>query len=271
LDNLKQRLVYGFGGFALMMTGILGNEWTFGVVFLIISTVCLVEFYTILHQHAYQTLFWQGIFAHIIGYIITFGVVMQYFSPQYYAVLAVLSIGMNIQKLYDRDDERPFLAMALTWAGLLYVAVPFWALQWAVFCKGYYSYQVILGLFFLIWIHDVVAYFIGSQFGKTPLFARISPKKSWEGTFGGSLSVFILAYIITHYLQDLSTFAWFGVASIVVIFANYGDLAESMFKRSLHIKDASEYLPGHGGFLDRFDGILLISPLVAIFLQLLVN
>lgn len=268
MDNLKQRLIYGFGGFALMMAGILGNAWSFGMVFLIISTVCLVEFYRILHQHQHRTLFYQGIIAHLAGYLITFGVLMQYISPKYYAVLAILSVGMNIQKLYDHTDEKPFLAMAWTWAGILYVAVPFWALLWAVFCKGYYSYQIILGLFFLVWIHDVVAYFIGSQFGKTPLFPRISPKKSWEGTAGGSVSVFVLAYIITQYLQDLSMIAWFGVAVIVIIFSNYGDLAESMFKRSVHIKDASEYLPGHGGFLDRFDGILLISPLVAIYLYM---
>jgi phosphatidate cytidylyltransferase len=268
MDNLTQRLIYGFGGFGLIMIGMLGNEWTFGLVFLIISTACLVEFYKILDQHQQKTLFWQGIAAHIIGYAITFSVLMQYISPKYYAVLAVLSIGMNVQKLYDIQDKKPFLAMAWTWAGLLYVAVPFWALQWAVFCKGFYSYHIILGLFFMIWMHDITAYFIGSKYGKTPLFPRISPKKSWEGTVGGTIAVFIMAYIISQYLQDLGIVAWFGVAIIVILFANYGDLAESMFKRSLHIKDASEYIPGHGGFLDRFDGILLIAPLVAIWLNL---
>jgi phosphatidate cytidylyltransferase len=124
-----------------------------------------------------------------------------------------------------------------------------------------------LALFSFVWINDTFAYLVGITIGKHKLCPKISPKKSWEGFFGG-LVFTVLASVAFHQftveiLAGFSLMKWIGLAIITVISATFGDLSESLFKRSLHVKDSGTFLPGHGGFLDRFDSILLVV-LVAI-------
>ena len=141
------------------------------------------------------------------------------------------------------------------------MAVPFALLHIAVFYNGTYSFQIIIGALFIQWASDTGAYFAGVKFGKRKLFARISPKKTWEGALGGTILAFIFAIIMAANFDEIADWQWLCIAGIIVIAGTYGDLVESLFKRSIEVKDSGSTIPGHGGFLDRFDGLLLSAPI----------
>ena len=132
---------------------------------------------------------------------------------------------------------------------------------------GSYYYQIVLGFFFLLWANDTGAYLVGRKLGRTKLFERISPKKTWEGSLGGAVLGIGVGYLNAQIFTDLSLFNWIIVALLVVVFGSLGDLVESLFKRSLNIKDSGKLLPGHGGLLDRFDGIFIAAPIVYTYLR----
>ena len=121
-------------------------------------------------------------------------------------------------------------------------------------------------MFILVWVNDSFAYLIGKNFGKTKLLERISPNKTVEGFLGGMLFSFIGAWVLSHYFTNLSFVNWFAFAAIVSTFGVLGDLIESMFKRQAGVKDSSNFIPGHGGFLDRLDSIIFSAPFIFIYL-----
>jgi phosphatidate cytidylyltransferase len=267
-DNIRNRLIFGFSGFFLMMGGMLWNEWTYGFVFLVICTVGMWEFYSLMESSGKRPLKYFGIASGLAVYTLSFLIERQILTSTYYHVLYPLFSLVFIIKLYDPTEKEPFINISLTLLGIVYVAIPFATLHIAVFALGDYSYQIILGTFFLIWIHDITAYFIGFKYGKTKLFERISPKKSWEGSFAALLVSLVMVYLLQLYLYDLSSLQWLGIALIVVVIGTHGDLVESMLKRSLQVKDSSGAIPGHGGFLDRFDNLLLSAPFIALLLKI---
>jgi phosphatidate cytidylyltransferase len=171
-------------------------------------------------------------------------------------------------KLYKKFERKPFTNIAFTFLGIFYVAVPFALLNIATFENGFYNFEIIFGCLFILWATDTGAYFAGTFFGKRKLFERISPKKSWEGALGGAVLAFIFALVIARYFDTLEFWQWMGIASIIVVGGIYGDLVESLLKRSIEIKDSGTSLPGHGGFLDRFDGLLISAPFIVAFLEI---
>ena len=137
--------------------------------------------------------------------------------------------------------------------------------------KGYVAFNTLLPLsiFIFLWVNDSGAYCVGSLLGRHKLFPRISPGKSWEGSIGGAVFVLAAAYAISYFLdtdQMLAMPVWLGLGLVVVVFGTWGDLVESLFKRTLGIKDSGNILPGHGGMLDRFDSSLLAIPAAVIYL-----
>jgi len=137
------------------------------------------------------------------------------------------------------------------------------------FRDGQYSFHYPLAFLMMLWSSDTGAYIFGVKFGKHRLFERHSPKKSWEGFIGGLICSALTAYVLSLYFTELSLFHWLIVASIITVTGTLGDLSESMLKRSLSTKDSGTFLPGHGGFLDRFDGLLIAAPLVYFYLHLI--
>ena len=155
-----------------------------------------------------------------------------------------------------------------SWASLL----PRWLcpsrlLSVVAYILGDYNPHLIIGLFLILWASDTGAYFAGMRFGKRKLFERVSPKKSWEGSVGGAALSLLFAIGIAYFVRELAPWKWMFISLITVIIGTYGDLVESLFKRSMDIKDSGRKLPGHGGFLDRFDSLLLSIPFIIIFLK----
>ncbi len=136
------------------------------------------------------------------------------------------------------------------------------------FSQGRYHPLIVIGILLLTWASDTGGYFAGTAFGKTKLFQSISPKKSWEGLIGGAILTLVIAYLISLFADFLPLWKWMVMGVITVVAGTYGDLVESLFKRSIKIKDSGQTLPGHGGFLDRFDALLLSLPFIAAFLKL---
>lgn len=124
------------------------------------------------------------------------------------------------------------------------------------------------GIIFSIWINDTMAYIVGSFTGKTPM-TKISPKKTWEGTIGGAILSILVITLLGWYFKIYSIKDWICIAAICAVFATIGDLLESKLKRLANVKDSGTIMPGHGGFLDRFDSLLIAAPIVWLYVNFL--
>jgi phosphatidate cytidylyltransferase len=175
-----------------------------------------------------------------------------------------------IVQLY-RPQQNALHSLERSFFSLGYVALPVSLLNCIMSIT---APRLLLGMFIFIWLYDTGAYCVGMLLGRHRLFERISPKKSWEGVIGGVAACIAGAYA-THYwfdeffqVPELAT--WVGLSVVVAVFATFGDLVESLIKRSVGVKDSGSILPGHGGILDRIDSLLLVAPAVLIYLLLIV-
>ncbi|WP_370090196.1 phosphatidate cytidylyltransferase [Ekhidna sp.] len=266
--DLIPRFFSAIIGGMIIILSLLWSEWGFFAVFLSISCLTIWEFYRLMRLQSYLPIRFLGVTIGALLFTITFFIESDFLSNQHYVMLFPLASFVFLIKLYKKSDVHPFINIALFYLGIMYVAVPFALTNLLVFHSGEYSYEIILGLLFLTWANDVGAYFTGILFGRTKLFERISPKKSWEGSIGGAATAVLVAIVIGFYFTGLNEIEWISVAIIVVIAGTYGDLVESHFKRSIQIKDSGTIIPGHGGFLDRFDSLLIAVPFVVVFLKL---
>ena len=267
-SDLRTRIIAGILGAIVIILCIFYSEWTYFAAFLVILVLTQLEFYKLLRLDDMLPLVTWGTFSGITIYVIFFLEQMELIPFKYYfVILPVLYIAFLI-KLYRSVDEKPFTNIGLTFLGILYVALPFSFLHIIAFHPGSYTFQIILGIILIQWASDSGAYFSGIKFGRRKLFERVSPKKSWEGFVGGTALALVFSLAASRYLNVLETWQWIGIALIIAVVGTYGDLVESLFKRSMEIKDSSSAIPGHGGFLDRFDGLLMSLPFIALFLKI---
>ena len=151
--------------------------------------------------------------------------------------------------------------------GFIYTVLPFTLLVYFSQVNGSFDPRLPFGFFLIVWANDTGAYLVGKFFGKHKLLEAVSPKKTWEGLIGGATSAIVLGYFLFSLMPStFPRFDWVIIAIIVAVFANVGDLIESQIKRIKGVKDSGKLLPGHGGVLDRFDGLLIALPLVIIYL-----
>ncbi|MBC7892731.1 MAG: phosphatidate cytidylyltransferase [Sphingobacteriaceae bacterium] len=267
-SNLAQRAIAGVVGVALILFAVTVNEWGFIILFTSISVLAQLEFYRLLGLDGNAPLKYYGTFVGGTLNVLTFLIEEHYLHFEDYFLISPLLTLIFFIKLYKKNERKPFTNIAFTFLGIIYVALPFALITVIALPGGHYSYQRVLGCLFLLWASDTGAYFAGTQFGKTKLFARVSPKKSWEGSVGGALAALVVALLLGQYFTDLLPWQWLCIGAIIVVAGTYGDLVESLFKRSMAIKDSANTIPGHGGFLDRFDGLLLSAPFIATFLKI---
>lgn len=266
-SNLTQRIITGLLGSAVVIAGICYSEWAYFALFFILCLFAMREFYVLadLDGMVPQRIF--GIFCGLFIYTLSFFIERHTLPIQYYILIFPLVSCVYMIKLYKKSERKPFSNIAYTFLGIFYVAVPISLLNSAVFDDGVYKFQIIFGCLFILWASDTGAYFAGTFFGKRKLFERISPKKSWEGFFGGAALALIFAYGIAQFFDTLSLVQWMTVGVIIIVGGTFGDLVESLLKRSIEIKDSGTALPGHGGFLDRFDGLFISAPFIVAYLE----
>lgn len=202
------------------------------------------------------------------------GVTGNLVSGKVLAAMAMLSVILIlICEIYGKR-EAPVLNIAVALMPVLYIAFPFALIPvLGIMTDGSYSGMLPLMLFIFIWCNDVGAYCVGCTLGRHRLFPRISPKKSWEGSIGGAVLTVAVAVAAPLAMPDtfhfMSASVWIATAVVAVVAGTFGDLTESLLKRELGIKDSGNTLPGHGGFLDRFDSTLMAAPAVTVLLLLI--
>lgn len=267
MTNLQQRTITGFMLAAGVLSLIYLGAYTFLLLIAVINLGAMLEFYRLLQVStrgaAIGTL--TGSSLLIIVILILNG------SADWQLILlgVPLLFVTYLNELYA-GDSQPFKNLAYTFMALLYVCLPlclFAAVAFLPIGKDYNA-QIVSGCFLMIWASDTDAYVVGKYFGSRPLFIRISPHKTWEGSAGGLMASLLGAVAISHYFEILSFAKWLALAVIIVISGTFGDFFKSMLKRSVHVKDTSTLLPGHGGILDRFDSLLGSSPFIFSYLVL---
>ncbi len=173
-----------------------------------------------------------------------------------------------IEELYIKSDD-PLKNLSHSMLSQLYIGLPLGCM--VALANLFVTPMLLLAIFLFIWINDTGAFIIGVTFGKHRLFERISPKKSWEGFFGGVCFNVIASICFGKYLSGFfglsgNLFLWIGLGLVVTLFSTWGDLVESMIKRNLKIKDSGNFIPGHGGILDRIDSLLFAAPAALLYL-----
>ena len=257
-----------------MLGGVYGGPYTFVSLFALITGLCLWEFFEIvLSKNQPLDLIRRfiglglGITPFLLAAVLQLELVNNKGTFVAIATLLLFPFIFSafIYELYTKS-EQPFVNVALIVLGMAYIGVPFALLEFIAFENGFFYPSTVFGLLVLTWSNDTGAYMVGSQIGKTPLFPRISPKKTWEGAAGGGAAAFIGAFLVFTIFRELRLADWLVLAAIVTVFGNLGDLVESMLKRSVNIKDSGNLLPGHGGLLDRFDAFIFLLPFATAYL-----
>ncbi len=266
---MKTRAVTGIVFVVIMLAAMLSGSYIYLAFFTLLSSWCLYEFYGIVSAEERQPNKIIGILSSLLLFGLGALVFSGFIGGRYLALLVPVAVAIYIGALFQKRTF-PFNDIAYTFLGLFYVSVPFFFFMALGFVgDAGFNWVVPLGFMILLWSNDTGAYLVGRSFGKQKLFERISPKKTWEGFFGGLLLAVIASLILHHYFPVLHSYQWITVALLIGVFGTLGDLVESMLKRSLLVKDSGTILPGHGGLLDRFDGLLIAAPLVYCFLMLI--
>ena len=276
-SNFLKRAITGVLFVVVLVGCILYSPLSFGILFTIIGALSVHEFAHLINQNGEvqinKTITALGgayLFLAVMGFCqSTIGA--QVFLP-YLALLLYLIIT----ELYLKK-KNPIGNWAFSMLSQLYVALPFALLNVLAFqynpAESSVTYNPILPLsiFVFIWLSDTGAYCVGSLIGKHRLFERISPKKSWEGFFGGLAVALGASQALAWYAPEISWYNWLGLSATVVVFGTWGDLVESLLKRTLGVKDSGHLLPGHGGMLDRFDSLMLAAPAAYIYIELFIR
>ncbi|MDD6942770.1 MAG: phosphatidate cytidylyltransferase [Muribaculaceae bacterium] len=184
--------------------------------------------------------------------------------------LAIIMLRLIVE-IYLKSDH-PLRHTAHSLMSQIYIGVPMAVM---VYIAMNYSPYILLTIFVLMWLNDTGAYLVGCSIGRHKLIERVSPKKTWEGFFGGLIFSMAVSLLIFYFIKpfegmehiDMSLIFWLSVGAIVSIIGTWGDLIESMIKRDLQIKDSGNLIPGHGGILDRIDSILFVLPAILLFLH----
>ena len=273
-NNLTQRLITAIIGAAAIIFCIVYSEWTYFTIFFAICLLTLLEFYALtgldgmLPQKTFGTI--SGMIIFSLSFFIERGDI----SYRYYFLIFPMVSCVYMIKLYKKFERKPFTNIAFTFLGLFYVAVPFALLNIAAYENGVYNFQIMFGCLFILWASDTGAYFAGTLFGKRKLFERISPKKSWEGFAGGAALALAFAYGLPYFFEWVGVMSfltpqyWMIIGAIIIIGGTFGDFVESLLTRIIEINDFGDSLHGHGGFLDRFDRLLISAPFIVAFLEI---
>ena len=278
MKNLMVRTLSGLVLVAVFVGAVLGSQWSFGALLLLILVGGQTEFYKLARETGLSPQRWMGLAVGVLLFALNF-IVFRQFSRSVTdeaggAVLyLLLYIGLLLPTLsvceLFRRSATPLANLGATLLGVLYVAVPLSLLLYVPVLAGdgVWRPETVLCYIFIIWANDVFAYLVGMTFGRHRLCERLSPKKSWEGFFGG-LAGAVATGLAAAYALDANYWVWGGLALVASLSGVAGDLVESMFKREAGVKDSGQVIPGHGGVLDRFDALLLSAPYVFLYLLL---
>lgn len=263
MNSLQQRSITAVF-FVIAMIG--GTLWHSNSYLLLYSIIAVLSIWEFLHISLDKDRVYQipGLLISLIpvflsGYAILFDMpAIENFSLP--AIGGSLFVLFLLSLAYK--ENNPFVPIAQIALSTIYIGWPMSLALKIAFLNGSFTPWILLGVIFIIWMNDSGAYMVGSQIGKTPFAKRISPNKTWEGTVGGWVVSVITAIILSYTIGILPLWTWIALGLTVAVLGALGDLVESMLKRNYGVKDSGNLLPGHGGFLDRFDSFIFVMPFV---------
>lgn len=238
----------------------------------------MYEYYLMIRCTGIKPQMIPGILTGVATYTVATLIAAGFLETKFFLVLIPVMVAVMIAELYRKQD-KPFDSLAHTFFPVLYTAIPVSMMPFAAFSQTglssilphgdmTFSPGILIGFFVLLWVNDSWAYLAGTAFGRHRLMERISPKKSWEGFFGGMIVSALAAWLLSGLLGVVDRNNWVIISLIISVAGTYGDLIESMLKRSTGVKDSGNIMPGHGGFLDRFDSALISFPMVFLYISL---
>ncbi|HNQ67131.1 MAG TPA: phosphatidate cytidylyltransferase [Bacteroidales bacterium] len=273
MNNFFKRTLTGSIFVAITTSLILINEWTFLAFVLIANLWLSIEFFRISSHDQTKPLSFTSILTGSIAVILVFlGKTYDINSSIYWLILIPASF-IFVEELF-LNKQNPLRNISVSFLSLIYITIPLITSILLVYGNnfdfqikkgGTFHPELLIGILILIWIFDSMAYCVGVPLGKHKLFIRVSPKKSWEGTIGGALFVIVAGIFMFKFFPVISQTDWIVISALVIVFGTIGDLIESLFKRSINVKDSGETLPGHGGLLDRLDSFIFTLPWVLIY------
>ena len=279
VKNFVTRTLAGIVLVAVIIAATLWSPFSFGILFMLVSLLATQELLKLLTG---KKSYLGGVSAML--FLAIFAEHAMMFSERMIVIVWVV-YGMSllvamVGQLWNTKSNPVESWMHIAYSQI-YVALPFALLNMIAFFRGQFTPVLVLSMFIFIWANDSFAYLTGSLLGRHRMFERVSPKKSWEGFIGGNIFTLAVAYLMSILDQPLSNllvgndgaslelWQWLVFAQIVVVFGTLGDLVESLLKRTLGVKDSGVAIPGHGGWLDRFDSLIFAAPVVASYLYLL--
>jgi phosphatidate cytidylyltransferase len=292
LATLRTRTLTAVIFVVVMLVGLLWNHWSFFVLFSIIHFGCWVEYQRLVglidpdythvspfHKYGVMLAGWCIVLNFTSNEFALFGVHLHEIG--WFLGLLFVFILPVIELLFTKDIHLKNIGYSAV--GLLYISLS-WGLMMDVRSRGYYegdnigimllnginSFVAPLIIIGSIWVNDTMAYIVGSLIGRTKM-TEISPKKTWEGTIGGIILAIGVAALVNGLANDFKFYGvghWMALAAIASIAGTFGDLLESKLKRAANVKDSGHFMPGHGGFLDRFDSLLVATPFCWLYISL---
>jgi len=263
-ESLKQRVITGI---------IIGIPMIFMVLFSDLTRIIFLSLILILCAYEFLSLHYKAVdkkYVFIVPSLLVSGVflVASLYRFDFASIFLFVGVAFNCVLILDLFFGKKSFLSSIPWSkGILYTTIPLSALIFTSASPVFHL--LVLGILFLIWVSDIGAYAVGKSIGKNKLMPSVSPGKSWEGFLGAGVICILSSYIFYKYLGHLRLQQWAIMAAIVWIFGSIGDLVESKMKRYIGVKDSGTILPGHGGFLDRFDGFYFCIPFVLLYINLI--
>lgn len=272
MKNLLIRSLTGIIFVGITLGSLFLGPIAFGIVFSLVLAIGMNEFYSFFKSSDYKPARVTGIGIGLILFVFSLLIASGKLSFDYFMVPFVLMLIIPANELF-RNKKTPIENAALSFFALLYVAFPISIINLLIYptANQQFTPKILIAILAIIWIYDSGAYLVGITIGKHRMFERVSPKKSWEGAIGGTIVALAASYGVALFVPEISQSHWIILSFLIVVSSTLGDLTESLLKRTVGVKDSGSLLPGHGGILDRFDSLLFAAPVVAAYLEIILN
>ncbi|MBM1108020.1 phosphatidate cytidylyltransferase [Aurantibacter crassamenti] len=267
MKEILRRSITGVIYILLLLSAVFLSSDAFDFLFMIFGLACIYEYKRLVGLKGYYIFLAYLVLWWIFIYLVKEN------NKLPINILMFTTIAVNIAMLIYlfSKKERIFSTAEKFLAGLFYIGGGCIFLTMIPYKNDDFAKFLIIGIFILIWVNDSFAYIVGKSIGRTKLFPRVSPKKTWEGTIGGMLFAVAAAYLMASYEPIVNPAQWVTLAIVIVIMGSLGDLVESKLKRSAGVKDSGAIMPGHGGMLDRLDSLIFAAPFAYLTLNIFAN
>lgn len=263
--NLLVRSLSAFAYVIILLGTLLAGPWWFFAFLLFVSTGGVFEMNAMIRIKGSEIPLSYLVLLNVISISLSFLSAMGVIQYAWLAIIIPLVFLLFLMELF-KANAKPFSILPSGFLVIIYSTIPFALAAQVVFVNHHYHFEYLLGSIFMIWANDTFAYFAGSIFGKNKIMERVSPKKTYEGLFGGIFGVSILAWFMSDLLWWGSRTDWLMIGLLVSVMGSLGDFVESLFKRDAGVKDSGKIMPGHGGFLDRLDSLIFALPFIFTYL-----